>query len=472
MYMKDGEAGWKKAVARSFLFRSPFVFRSLRRPETLLGALLLLVLCQSAQALPSFARQTGQSCVACHAGGQFPELTPYGRLFKLTGYTNGVQTNPLAAMIVGDFTSTRNNSDGAGSSISAKDKQSIIDYGSVFLGGKITDVIGGFAQFTYSSYDHQDASGNWVSHLGSDNFDLRYADRRVDASRDVIWGVTLNNNPTVQDVWNSTPAWGYPYVSSTLGAFGGAPASTLIEGGLAQQVAGIGAYVYLNKSLYLELTSYQTAKDTWAFLSLGNKKGDTYHPLIYMDGSSPYARLAYTYEWGAQNVMVGAFAMNAKILPMDDSNNPVYGQGSTEYRDVGFDAQYQYLLDPHAFTAQIRYVKEEIRDGTQTLYDGPASLRSFKLKGSYVYRAKYGASLAYSNVNGSSDATAYPNSANFSPDTQMWTPEIFWLPMQNLRVGLQYNYFTRYLGATNNYDGNGRDASENNTTYLYMWYAL
>jgi len=465
MYVKDNEECGAKAVAGSFHFW-PF-----GRTGILLW-LLFLVFCQSAQALPSFARQTGQSCVACHAGGQFPELTPYGRLFKLTGYTNGVQTNPLAAMIVGDYTGTRNNSDGAGGSISPKDKQMLIDYSSVFLGGKITDVIGGFAQFTYSSYDHQDASGNWVSHLGSDNFDLRYADRKVDTSRDVIWGVTLNNNPTVQDVWNSTPAWGYPYVSSTLGAFGGAPASTLIEGGLAQQVAGIGAYVYLNKSLYLELTSYQTAKDTWSFLSLGNKKGDTYHPLTYMDGSSPYARLAYTYEWGAQNVMVGAFAMNAKILPMDDSNNPVYGQGSTEYRDTGFDAQYQYLLDPHAFTAQIRYVKEEIRDHTQTLYDGPASLRSFKVKGSYVYLAKYGASLAYSNVNGSSDATAYADSANFSPDTQMWTPEVFWLPMQNLRVGLQYNYFTRYLGASNNYDGNGRNASDNDTTYLYMWYAF
>jgi len=89
-----------------------------------------------------------------------------------------------------------------------------------------------------------------------------------------------------------------------------------------------------------------------------------------------------------------------------------------------------------------------------------------------VYLAKYGASLAYSNVNGSSDATAYADSANFSPDTQMWTPEVFWLPMQNLRVGLQYNYFTRYLGASNNYDGNGRNASDNDTTYLYMWYAF
>src|SRR5438270_4754027 len=54
-----------------------------------------------AHALPLFARQTGQRCVTCHAGGQFPELTPFGRNFKLTGYTLGErQTIPLAAMAV------------------------------------------------------------------------------------------------------------------------------------------------------------------------------------------------------------------------------------------------------------------------------------------------------------------------------------------------------------------------------------
>lgn len=49
-------------------------------------------------ALPVFARQTGQNCVACHAGGQFPELTSYGRLFKLTGYICGVSV-PGSQMI-------------------------------------------------------------------------------------------------------------------------------------------------------------------------------------------------------------------------------------------------------------------------------------------------------------------------------------------------------------------------------------
>src|SRR5450756_127101 len=40
-----------------------------------------------ARALPSFARQTGQPCGTCHT--DFPALTPYGRRFKLLGYTTG-----------------------------------------------------------------------------------------------------------------------------------------------------------------------------------------------------------------------------------------------------------------------------------------------------------------------------------------------------------------------------------------------
>src|SRR5512146_936774 len=40
-----------------------------------------------ANALPSFARQTGQPCGTCHT--DYPGLTPYGRLFKLNGYTTG-----------------------------------------------------------------------------------------------------------------------------------------------------------------------------------------------------------------------------------------------------------------------------------------------------------------------------------------------------------------------------------------------
>ena len=33
---------------------------------------------------------------------------------------------------------------------------------------------------------------------------------------ELILGVTLNNNPTVQDVWNTTPAWGFPHSGTSV----------------------------------------------------------------------------------------------------------------------------------------------------------------------------------------------------------------------------------------------------------------
>ena len=50
----------------------------------LVGSALLLA-AGSARAVPSFARQTGMACEACHT--VFPELTPFGRNFKLHAYT-------------------------------------------------------------------------------------------------------------------------------------------------------------------------------------------------------------------------------------------------------------------------------------------------------------------------------------------------------------------------------------------------
>jgi hypothetical protein len=443
------------------------------------AALLGLIFCQSALAVPTFARQTGQSCVACHAGGQYPELTPYGRMFKLTGYTMGEKTNPLSVMIVASATTTKNNDDGAGGSIVPQNGQPILDSASVFVAGKLTDNIGGFAQFTNSFLDSQDpTTGAWQGKFGADNIDIRYSDRTVDAKRDLVWGVSLHNNPTVQDVWNSAPAWSYPYMSTTRpNAFG--MSSTMVEGGLAQQVAGIGAYFYLNKSFYAELTSYQTAKGALSFLSYGSEPGSLTSPLTQLDGNSPYWRLAYTHEWGAHNIMIGAFGLDAKVLLNDGTTGlPFPGIGSTHYEDVGFDAQYQYLLSPHTITATVRSVHEKITDNTggQVYSDGPATLDTINVKGSYVYREKYGASLAYSSVKGSADATAYLTNAVTGlanvPDTERWTPEFFWIPTPNIRVGVQLNMYTKYMGGSNNYAGGTRNASDNDTTYLYFWTAF
>ena len=52
----------------------------------LVATLLAVVLvAPAAQAVPSFARQTGMACEACHT--VFPELTHFGRMFKANAYT-------------------------------------------------------------------------------------------------------------------------------------------------------------------------------------------------------------------------------------------------------------------------------------------------------------------------------------------------------------------------------------------------
>ena len=211
--------------------------------------------------IPAFSRQTGLACSACHY--HFPQLTPFGRTFKLNGYTlTGLKTigQPtdsaagretlklvpipgVSAMVIASLTHTRTAQPGTQNNTAA-----LPDQMSIFLAGALTPQIGAFTQFTYAAADGA---------IGIDNLDFRYARHQMLGQKDWLMGLTLHNNPSVQDVWNTLPAWGYPFVGS-----GVAPspiASTLLDGGLAQQVAGLGAYSLWDNALYSEFTVYRSA---------------------------------------------------------------------------------------------------------------------------------------------------------------------------------------------------------------------
>src|SRR5690348_9921090 len=57
---------------------------SSRVGTTVLAALMLGLGLTKAHAVPSYARQTGYTCSVCHTNP--PQLTPFGRDFKLKGY--------------------------------------------------------------------------------------------------------------------------------------------------------------------------------------------------------------------------------------------------------------------------------------------------------------------------------------------------------------------------------------------------
>lgn len=378
-------------------------------------------------------------------------------MFKLTGYTIGTRNVPLAIAGIGSYSKTSNpSSDPA----FAKDSSVVFQTGSIFLAGKVTDNLGLFSQFTYNNYDSQDPNtGQWQGKWASDNMDLRYVDRFIDPDRDLIVGLDLNNNPSVSDPWNTAPAW-VQYVPTQFGVTGAAAGPIVSQ--LGAQTAGLGAYAFWNRSLYAEISGYQTANGMWSFLSQGVANPDQ----IKLKGVNPYLRLALSHDWGPHSAMLGIFNLNADIYP--DNLNPT--GPTTRYRDRGIDFQYQYLLDPHTVTVQFGYVREAIDNGdvTGVATNSTDTLNQLRLKTSYIYRARYGASLGYVSTTGTADNTLY-SSANFNPDTRVWIPELFWMPIQNIRVGAQYYSYRRYSGAGENYDGAGRNARDNNTFFFYVW---
>jgi hypothetical protein len=431
-----------------------------------IGSLLWLTLTllpQSVSALPVFARQTGQNCVACHAGGQFPELTPYGRMFKLTGYTIGARTVPLSVMAVGTYAKLASTSDAANGTPNetyAKNGDVLLfSSGSVFIAGKVTNNIGAFAQITYDNYASQSANGDWHGHSSADNIELRYADRFITPGQDLIFGVSLNNNPSVSDPWNTAPAWMQYVPPGSPGAYSFVDANapypgTASDGG----VAGLTAYALWNNTIYGEVGFYQTADNLLSFMTAGTPDEEKTH---LHGGNNPYWRLAYTHEWGPSNIMVGTSGMVAHIF--DGSTTPSDHNAYQRIETIGLDTQYQYLLDPHSVTGQLAYMKMTVDDSVNgdggDGIDKPEVLRG---KLSYVYQARYGGGVAYFNQTDSKDSTQ---------ETRGLTYELFWTPIQYVRVGVQYTAYDRFAGASKNYDGFGRNASDNDTLFLYVWAA-
>jgi hypothetical protein len=80
---------------------------------------------------------------------------------------------------------------------------------SLFYAGRIAPHLGVFGQITYN---------NQAGGVRIDNTDFRFANLAVlPGDESLIYGLSLNNNPTVQDLWNSTPAFGFPYASRDMG---------------------------------------------------------------------------------------------------------------------------------------------------------------------------------------------------------------------------------------------------------------
>ena len=159
---------------------------------------------------------------------------------------------------------------------------------------------------------------------------------------------------------------------------------------------------------------------------------------------------------------------------------------------MGFDATYQWLgTRKDIISANVSYVHEkQNRTGSFALglaSNPKDSLNEFKANVSWYHDKTYGLTAGVFGTTGSADPLLYPvedigGSRLGVPDTRGyvlqadWTPfgkeDSFLSPWANLRLGIQYTGYTKFNGASQNYDGAGRKASDNNSVFLFSWIAF
>ena len=89
----------------------------------------------------------------------------------------------------------------------------------------------------------------------------------------------------------------------------------------------------------------------------------------------------------------------------------------------------------------------------------------------YHYGTKLSGTVGLFGVNGTPDPILYPQvavtgSANGDPRSNGYILNLSWWPQQNIDLAVQYTGYWRFNGLQTNYDGAGRNASDNNTVYL------
>jgi hypothetical protein len=456
----------------------------------LLGALALAIAfwwVPPADALPSFAGQTGAPCSACHVGGFGPQLTPFGIAFKANGYTLGGGTGPWANIPFSITVSPSFQSFGTALP-TPPDGYSTTNSFLNWLGdGSALWIAGGH------SFDGQFGIGG-IEQLGfsitpsgplqafESGSDLKLTKPLTVGNHPLVLGFDFTNQPTGGDPYNTLyNGFEFPFL---VGFIDVSPAASPAMDKLGTTVYGLSLYAFYDNSIYAEFGLYQTwSADTLTTLNISPSDLGT------IAGSAPYFRLAYQQSWGSNFLEVGGVFMDTHVNQVPDALDP---SAENEFLDWGLDFTYQRAFGPNLFTltGNILFETQNLPASLASGLSGNTSnnLTHFRIAAAYYWNNTYGFTLAYSSITGSTDSILYASapltgSATGSPNSQAIIAQIDWTPFGkdtsgplypwlNLRVGLQYTHYLQFNGGSTNYDGFGRNASDNDKILFFTWLAF
>jgi len=221
-----------------------------------------------------------------------------------------------------------------------------------------------------------------------------------------------------------------------------------------------------NNHLYTALTLYRSEHAGAATPVTGT--GQTYN----ISGVAPYWRAAWQQTWGSNYLEVGTYGIFMNSFP-----GAVSGP-EDQYVDPSFDFQYERPFGANLLDLHGTYIYEKSNLDATYLAQGASTaanhLNTLKLDSTYHWTNKFTATGTIFSTTGNSDPllnapAALTGSNNGKPDTTGYTAQFAFWPVQNIDLNLNYTGYLKFNGASSNYDGANRNASDNNTVYVALW---
>ncbi|MCL4477819.1 MAG: hypothetical protein M1381_01785 [Deltaproteobacteria bacterium] len=420
---------------------------------------------KNAKAVPSFARQTGLACDVCHT--VFPHLTPFGRNFKLHGYTidyvdqiksddksmPGLAINKvpmLSARLVARWNNQQGGNNGIVPRGIATGGQGFVSYpsgygdtdvlnlladSSIYVGGKIGPHIGTLIELTGIN----DEGGT----LGLGIFDLAFVGSDTTfAGKTLSYGFRAVDTVGMADPSNTFGMWG---LTSTL--MGMSTHNTLLDTNTAFVEGGelYGMWGdFTDGGLYACVGAYHPTKNQTL---TGYVQGGVAGTGVFNGSSTvdPGVRVSY-YLPEFNNVYVeiggfGYFGNERMTQPISSLVNPNYLDNYTNY---GVDLQAQYLANNNLAELYVLYQSEndskfygvDQYSGTSFSNSGTSVSRNgLGVMADYYYKRTYGAYVKYLSTSSSQVSDM---------DVQSLVAGLSWYPYQNVNLLLEHSFFMKY----------------------------
>lgn len=414
----------------------------------LISSTVLLLLPESLSALSAFSRQTGKSCVACHAQNM-PKLNSYGREFALSGYAAYDKNNTNQSIIEGSDVPLGL---AAASNVSAVLKASYVKR------DEVVDTNGVIVGEERNKIQYLEGSGLFLGGRIADNFG-GLVSLQGDASeeKDVIYGGKLIMAYPVMD--------GYAGMSLI---------STKING----IYSGMENY---NTGLNASLKQFENAYATNAAQATGVGNGPATGLQAYYGGSNlfatvgitipsqnsegidagksliPFGRIAYNQPIGEWNFMIGAYGFNGDAEASDESLNGGLITGRATLVNIhkeghGFDLEINGDILGMSTMTTVNYVVKNIVDVNPALLTSYNLQRTDNRAGSVEFQInpieELGLKVSYLKYgNNDSTATAQRFIKNYS--YQAYTAGAIYSLRENISFGIEY---TRFNPASINID--------------------